>query len=186
MIVNPFYVGELAVDRLRPPTAEKNWPSHGLVVVLRRVVREQQTPPDVLGILPVAAGPAHEHEARRANLLAGMKQQMSSLHSAHHGDAFPIPGVSEIGFPTASPSNGADDSVIAGLQVKEGQSIPAGRVPAGRRFEVVDSSRTEMFLQRFEVFCAGVAAPGMADETVTGRSREGPVQGQDVLDNGRV
>ena len=76
MVVYPLDVGQLVGDRLRTPTAEEDRSAHGLAVFLRGIVRKEKTPPVILRLLPVAARPAHQHDARRANLLAGMQPKM--------------------------------------------------------------------------------------------------------------
>ena len=90
MLVDPIDVGELVGDRFRTPTAEKDRSAHRLAVILRRIVREQKASPEVLRILPISSAPAHQHNARRANLFSGMEQQMGLHHAAFQGDGLSV------------------------------------------------------------------------------------------------
>ena len=119
MVMNPLDKRKFVVNRFRVPTAEENRPAHGLAIFLRSIVRKEQTPPCILRFLPVTACPAHQHDARGANLLAWMQTKMCLKHSAGNGDDFSILGIIEVGLPASRPSNGFDKSMIAGLQIEE-------------------------------------------------------------------
>src|ERR1700733_12532677 len=140
VVVHPLDIVDLVVDLLRSPTAEHNRSDHRLAIVVGRIVREQKTPPDVLRILPVATVPVHKHDAWGANLLTRMKQQVRPLHPSRHRDRFPITGISEIGLPIAGPTDGSDQPVVAGLEIKKWKSVPAGWVSSWR-FKVIACAR---------------------------------------------
>ncbi len=146
---------------------------------------EEQPAPEVLRVDPIAAGPIHEHDARCADFLAGMKQQMSGPHARFQGNGLSILGVVKVGFPIAGPTHGANQSMIAGLQVEIGKRVFAGAVSV-RGLEMIIAVRTEMFLQGLEVIRTSLAALGMPDINVAGRRGDGPVKRQDFLDDRRV
>src|ERR1700733_7788045 len=61
VVVNPLNIRDLLVYLLRSPTAENNGTDHRLAIVVRSVVRQQKTSPNVLRIPPVASAPVHKN-----------------------------------------------------------------------------------------------------------------------------
>ena len=110
---------------------------------------------------------------------------MCLLHAARHEDGLSIGCIMKICLPVAGPADGSNQSVVASLQIKKRQRICVGRVPI-ERFEMSVFSRAEIFLQRFKISRRRIASTSMAEHTIASCSWNGPIQRQDVFNDGRI